>query len=235
MYRQYGDYYHTSFGPIAHLVIADPSLMDYVLKKNSKYYHKSVLMEYILGSVLGMRNLLLSEDDMHKQHRKLIQPLFHQQNIVSMENLMIETTNNLLDEWTKLKSNSLDIHCEMIRLTLDIVAGCVFGTGLINNHYVHDIVYKSVTITLNEVENRAFNMLGVIPILKDLPLPSKLRIEKSKRDVKVVIKQIIKDRKDGQSRSACKGPDLLDLLLSVKGDFGQKLSDDEVFEQALTF
>jgi hypothetical protein len=49
------------------------------------------------------------------------------------------------------------------------------------------------------------NMITIIPIINQLPFPSKRRIEKSKRDVRVVIQRIIDDRKKGLTKSACKG------------------------------
>lgn len=130
-----------------------------------------------------------------------------------MISLIVEITTNFLDKWTKdskdyqikEKEFNLDMHDEMARLTLDIVTGCVFGSGLMKNENVRNIIYQNVTTTLQDVEKRIHNMIAIIPIINRLPLPSKQRIDKSKRDVRLVIQQIIDDRKNGLTKSSCKG------------------------------
>jgi cytochrome P450 len=213
MEKKYGHYYHSSFGPIPRLMISDPLLIQGVLKTNARCYHKSDLMRLVLGTLLGCDNLLMSEDNIHAQHRRLIAPVFQHQNINSMISLMVEITSNLLDKWTlalkdaenKETDLTLDIQNEMARLTLDIVTGCVFGSGLMKNENVRETIYRNVTTTLNDVEKRIFNMIAITPIINALPFPSKQRIDKSKRDVRTVIQRIIDDRKKGLTKSSCKG------------------------------
>jgi cytochrome P450 len=207
--KKYGSYYHISFGPVPRLIISDPSLIQGVLKSNARCYHKSNLMRLILGTLLGYDNLLMAEDDVHAQHRRLIAPVFQHQNINSMISLMVEITSNLLDKWIlslkDAKELTLDMQNEMTHLTLDIVTGCVFGSGLMKKENVREIIYRNVTASLEDIEKRTFNMLALIPIINRLPLPSKQRIDKSKLDVRIVIQRIIDDRKKGLTKSACKG------------------------------
>lgn len=211
--KEYGSYFHSSLGPVPNLIISDPLLMQGVLKSNARCYHKSNLMGLILGTLLGYKNLLLAEDPIHGQHRRLIAPVFQNQNINSMISLMVQITTDLLDKWTHDFRNAqtkgidltLDIHHEMTRLTLDIVTGCVFGSGLMKNDEFRDAIYQNVTTTLREVETRIHNMIAIIPFLNRLPLPSKRRIDQSKIDVRQIIERIINDRKKGLTKSACKG------------------------------
>jgi hypothetical protein len=130
-----------------------------------------------------------------------------------MISLMVEITSTVLDKWTLAIEDAktkeidlrLDIHDEMTRLTLDIVTGCVFGSGLMKNENVREIIYRNVITTLEDIEKRIYNMLAIIPIINRLPLPSKQRIDKSKYDVRIVIQRIIDDRKKGLTKSSCKG------------------------------
>jgi hypothetical protein len=48
-------------------------------------------------------------------------------------------------------------------------------------------------------------MIGIIPIINCLPLPSKRRIDQSKKNVKYAVQHIIDERKKGLTKSACKG------------------------------
>jgi cytochrome P450 len=238
------------------LNISDPSLIEGVLKTNSRAYHKSTFARAVIGVILGYENLLLTEDEKHNRHRRLIAPVFQHQNINSMISLIVERTSRFLTKWkTNIKdkdhSLTLDIHEEMTNLTLDIVTGCVFGTEIIKDQYVHETIGQNITIALKECEKRLLNMIAIIPLLNQLPLPSKRRIDQSRRDIKHIIRNIINQRKKGLTKSACKGlniiffflfllqilgPDLLDLILTANGDENTgKFTDEEVSDEAITF
>jgi cytochrome P450 len=219
MSDKFGDYYHSSFGPQVCLNISDPSLIEGVLKTNVRSYHKSALARLILGAVLGYENILLAEDEKHNRHRRLVAPVFQHQNINSMISLMVERTSGFLTKWktatTNDKSHSLtlDIHEEMTNLTLDIITGCVFGTEIIEDQHVHETIGQSITIALKALEKRMLDMIGLIPLINKLPLPSKKRIDQSRRDIKHIIRNIINQRKKGLTKSACKGLIIISFFL----------------------
>ena len=219
MAARFGDYYHGSMGPKAYLSISDPSLIEAVLKTNVRSYHKSALGQTILGSVLGYENLLLAEGENHTRHRRLIAPVFQHQNINSMLTLMAERTARFLDKWTTLANENnhpltLDVHEEITSLALDIITGCVFGTDIIKDRYVHETIFRSLTVALKEIEKRVFNMLALIPIINQLPVPGKRLIDQSRQNIKQIVQNIINQRKSGLTKSACKGYNTMSFLRS---------------------
>jgi len=206
-YQRYGSCYRSQLGPIPRLVISDPSLINYILKRNGKYYHKAKMSEDFLGKLVGMRNILFSEDEVHHAHRKMIQPVFQHHYLMSTVNLIVEITRTLLDKWkTIIDDNNntithLEIQKEMSTLTLDTVAGCIFGTGLINDQTAHEIVHTSVTSSLSEMNYRFLTLIGILPIIKNLPLKSKLQLDKAGRDINAVAQKILDDRQQGVTES----------------------------------
>lgn len=207
---EFGDYYHTSFGPLPCLNISDPKLIEYVLKTNSHFYHKSELAQGIASTVLGTENMVLLEAENHTRHRKLINPIFQHQNVVSMISFMVSIITTFLERWqieTNEKSYpiTLDISKEMSHLTLDIITGCVFGVETMKNQYIHDKIYSSVKIAYEEIQRRIYNMIIVIPILNKLPILGKPRIDQCRKDIKSIVLQMINQRKQGLTRASCKG------------------------------
>lgn len=241
--EKYGHYYHSSFGPRAHFVISDPSLIEGIAKANTYSYHKSVVGQTILACLLGYGNILLAEGDDHKRHRRLVAPVFQHQNINSMFSLMAQITNRFLQKWTMLSENrttsdplTLDIHEELSGLTLDIVIGCIFGAETIEDKSVHEIIFQNMNVALKEMEKRIFNMVGLLPIIKDLPLAGKRRIDQARQAIQQIVQNIINQRLKGLTKSTCKGSDLLDLLLASKGDEKtRKFSQEEISNEAITF
>ncbi|CAF4502298.1 unnamed protein product [Rotaria socialis] len=242
--KQFGDYYHISFGPVARLDTSDPALINGVLKTNARAYHKEYIMRLVLGVLLGNNNLLMAEDEIHAQHRRLIEPVFQHQNLNSMISLMVQITLNLTGKWSSMatvaadqkKPFVLDVHEEMAKLTLDIVTSCVFGTEIMSDEKMHEIVHRTVKESLELMGKRLFNMTAIIPIINRLPLSSKRRVDKCISEGQQLIRQIVDGRKKGLTKSACKGPDLLDLLLAAScEDKASKFTSEEVYEEALTF
>ncbi|CAF3518311.1 unnamed protein product [Rotaria sp. Silwood1] len=241
MAAKYGDYYYSSFGPLPCLNVSDPSLIEDVLKTNARAYHRATLGREILSALLGYENILLAEGENHARHQRLAAPVFQQQNINSMIPLMAERISSFLNKWTaaiddKKQPITYDIHEEITNLSLDIVTGCVFGTELINDQHVHEIIFQCVTIAMKELEKRMFNMIVILPIVNQLPILGKPRIDQAKEEIRHIVQQIIDQRKKGLTKSACKGPDLLDLMLTSRGDEKtQKYTDEEVSDEAITF
>jgi cytochrome P450 len=158
-----------------------------------------------------MNILLLSEGEVHCSQRILIEPVFQHHNLVSMENLMVETTSILLEKWNTMiaeqqnKSINLEMRKEMSVLTLDIVTGCVFGTGLMNDQAAHDTIHRNIAIAQKEMEHRFFSLIGILPVIKELPLRSKLNIDRARQSITLIVEKIIDDRRQGVTHSACKG------------------------------
>ena len=140
---KFGDYYRMSLGPIPGLNISDPSMIDGVLKINARCYQKSVFMQSIIGRLIGTDNLLMGENEVHIRHRRLISPVFQQQNVSSMQTMMVDLVSSILDSWEEraLKNENqeiiIDIREEMSRLTLSVVTGCLFGKSISTDRHFH--------------------------------------------------------------------------------------------------
>jgi hypothetical protein len=65
---------------------------------------------------------------------------------------------------------------------------------IIKDQYIHETIGQSITIAVKEMEKRMLDMVVIIPILNQLPLPSKQRIDQSRRDIKHSIRNIIDQR-----------------------------------------
>src|SRR4029079_11496670 len=76
--------------------------------------------------------LLTSEGDFHRRQRRLAQPAFHQQRIALYAPAMGEHAKRTSERWARLAGAAtppvVDIHQEMMRLTLGIVGKTLFGT-----------------------------------------------------------------------------------------------------------
>ncbi|HEX8098888.1 MAG TPA: cytochrome P450, partial [Actinomycetota bacterium] len=80
-------------------------------------------MKRLLGE-----GLLTSEDPLHKRQRRLIQPMFHHTRIRSYGDVMATYADQVGTRWSD--GQTLDLHDEMMKLTLSIVGKCLFDTQI---------------------------------------------------------------------------------------------------------
>ena len=130
----YGDTVRLYLGGVKPSVVTrDPALVQHILQKNHRRYHKSDLTHGLLR-YLG-KGLLTNEGADWLRQRRLIQPGFHRQKLAGLTRLMRAAA----DEWVaELDAQNtgpkglveLDAHAAMTRVAFRIVARSVFGNGL---------------------------------------------------------------------------------------------------------
>jgi cytochrome P450 len=208
-------------------MLRDPEDIKWVLVDNHRNYLKGRGTQ-ALQPILG-QGLLTSEDDLHQHQRRLVQPAFHRQRIASYAGVMSRFTAQHIADWED--GQTLDLHDEMMRLTMIIVAQCLFDidvSGRASN--LGDAITKLV-------EGFDFNRVG--PIGQFIERFDLIR-QRQRSEVLAVLDGLIYDL-IGQRRA--EGVDHGDLLsMLVLGEGGatrlsadeQHMSDTQVRDELLT-
>lgn len=124
--REYGDIAHYRIGPQHLFFINHPDLIRDVLVTHGRLFHKSRGLERA-RRLLG-NGLLTSEDEFHLRQRRLAQPAFHRQRIAAYAGTMADYAFRVSDGWQE--GATVDMHREMMRLTLDIVGKTLFDADV---------------------------------------------------------------------------------------------------------
>jgi cytochrome P450 len=130
----YGDTVRLYLGGVKpSIVTRDPALVQHILQKNHRRYHKSDLTHGLLR-YLG-KGLLTNEGADWLRQRRLIQPGFHRQRLAGLTRLMRAAINEWVAELDAQTTGSqptveLDAHAAMTRVAFRIVARSVFGDSL---------------------------------------------------------------------------------------------------------
>lgn len=130
---QYGDTVRLYLGGVRpSIVTRDPALVQHILQKNHRRYHKSDLTHGLLR-YLG-RGLLTNEGADWLRQRRLIQPGFHRQRLAGLTRLMRAAADEWVAELDARTAASpvaeLDAHAATTRVAFRIVARSVFGNSL---------------------------------------------------------------------------------------------------------
>jgi cytochrome P450 len=220
--QRYGDIVLFKVGNERVYLFNHPDLVRDVLVTNQKNFTKSralVRAKRVLGE-----GLLTSEGQFHLRQRRLVQPAFHRDRIAMYARSMVDYAVRASSRWTD--GARIDMHHEMMKLTLAIVAKTLFSADVEGET---NEIGEALTTTF-----AAFN-IGVLPfseIIERLPLPYMKRFYAARARLDATIYRIIEERRtSGEDKG-----DLLSMLLlaqDIEGD-GGRMTDTQLRDEAMT-
>lgn len=218
--RQYGDILYYRFLSRHIYFLNSPELVKYALLTNYQNFIKGDPLR--LNRRIFGNGLLTNEGDSWLQQRRLIQPAFHRNKIQSYGDTMVTFTERMVAGWQD--GAALDIHQEMMRLGLKIVAKVLFNVEIAADT-------DRVSTALNTVQDLSSGGRMLLPpIFRLLPTADNLRYRRAARELDDVVYGLIRDRRaNGQVAD-----DLLYALLQVKNEAGQSMPDRQLRDEVMT-
>jgi len=222
MAKQYGDISYFKYLGRKCYVINRPDLIRDVLVTHNSNFLKARALERT--KILLGNGILTSEKDFHLRHRRMIQPVFHKERIASFAQSMTEYANRHSCNWKDGKV--IDMHKEMMNLTLAIVAKTLFNTDVESEA---DVVGESFTELMNQFPGL---LMPYSELLDNMPLPSVIRFNKAKKKLDNLIFNMIGERRESSMGSF----DLLSMLIETRDEEskGEVMSDQQVRDEAMT-
>ncbi len=218
--REYGDISHVQLGP-RHLVLLNhPDLIRDVLVRHHRTFHKGPALQNT--KVLLGEGLLTSEGEFHLRQRRLAQPAFAHARVEGYGAAMVRHAAVTAASWED--GAPIDVAAEMSRLTLGIVAETMFGARVGEEA---DEILGALTDVLGLFD---FLLLPWAQALLRLPLPSSRRFHRAKERLDRVVYRMIEARRAGGSDQG----DLLSLLLLAQEADGERMTDRQLRDEALT-
>ncbi len=220
--REYGDVVRLGFpGPPAYL-ISHPDGVEHVLVKNNKNFVRDRYTRAELA-ILG-DGLLVNEGDSWRRQRRLAQPAFHHRRVEAFGETMVSFTERMLDGWRD--GDILDVHAEMMRLTLEIVAKTLFDTDI--SREAEGVGRSMEAIMARSSDQGSSVFLRMLP--DSVPTPGNLAYRRATRRLDGIIDALVEERR----RSGADAGDLLSMLLHAEDEDGEGMSDRQLRDEAMT-
>jgi cytochrome P450 len=222
MREMHGDVVDVAIGPLAVTLVSHPDFVEDILITRSKLWRKDRFLQKNLRPVLG-DGLLSSEGDFWRKQRRLAQPAFHRERIAAYAGIMVDRASRLARTWRD--GEVRDVHEDMMRLTLDIVAQTLFGAE-VGDHAeeVGEALEAVLAIVADPLEL-------FVPLLKHLPTPKRRRFDRAVTRLDAIIYRLIEERRKAGGAYA---DDLLSMLLHAQDEDGSRMSDKQLRDECLT-
>jgi len=220
--RAYGDIVRTRFLYVTAYFLYNPDDIEYILALNTKNFIKPRSMRSRFFRRLVGNGLVTSEGDFWKRQRRLAQPAFHRQRIASYGDVMVEYAARAISSWRS--GETRDIHKDMMRLTLQIVAKTLFDadvsgeTDQVGRVLAQIVKPFSQQATLKWILNNR------------LPTPAHHHFNRLVRDIDAIVYRIIAERRSSGKDEG----DLLSMLLRSQDEDGSQMTDQQLRDEVMT-
>lgn len=218
----HGDVVRVRLGPMRATLLSHPDLVEDVLVTRNKLWQKDHYLQTTLRPVLG-EGLLSAEGDFWRRQRRLAQPAFHRERIAAYADIMALHASRLVARWRD--GDVRDVHKDMMRLTLEIVAETLFGAR-VGDHA--EEVGEALDAVLAVVSD-PFELF--LPFLKKLPTPQRRRFDRGVAKLDSIIYGMIEQRRRS---GAGETNDLLSMLLHARDEDGSRMSDRQLRDECMT-
>ena len=242
LHEKYGDVFTISRGGNPHLFFSGPGRhhtlfvfgphYNHQLLSNSDVFHSGSILGTLLpyGEIHARRAILqrLSiglfglNGDNHRRQRRLVMPAFHKQRLNTYYEDIVRITNERLAHWEI--GQQRDVWREMMNLTLQIVAQCLFGlSALKEGQAFGEMIQKWIKLAVSP---------EVLLFQSDIPGLPYHRFLNISYQLDAIVREIIEQNRASHSE----GADILSLLLSSKDQAGNPaFTDDEVIGHSAIF
>lgn len=200
-------------------LLSHPSDIMEVLQTHSDSFSKGRTFKK-LKLLLG-EGLITSEGKLWREQNKMMRPLFSIRNILGQKEV-IEGVVRENCQWRD--GQVVDIHHEMNKVTLNIIAQTLFDI---------DLSTRAAKL-LEDVEYMMHFLIGrvrsVVNLPISLPLPSHQKFLKARKRFDDLVYQMIRERRE----SGIKKNDLLQLLIDTRSESLEAMGDRQIRDEIIT-
>ncbi|MFH8410272.1 cytochrome P450 [Streptomyces sp. NPDC018019] len=218
--RASGDLVRVDIGTMPIYVASGAPAITDVMVKHGRSLEKGRLFDRVRPLVGN--GLATAGGEVHRRHRRLIQPMFHAGQIARYAEVMSDRARALANSWTP--GQRIAVEQVMGEYAIETLAATLFSTDI--GRPAVESVRRNLPIILKSMLLRAATpkMLDKLPLWR--------RFDHATTSMRQVIDEVIATtRESGQAGQT----DLLSVLLAARdADTGEALTDEEVRDELVT-
>ena len=192
------------------VLLNEPDLIEQVLVTQQTRFQKGpglLRSRDLLGD-----GLLTSDGVTHRAHRRQLQPAFHGREMPTYAETMIAKTMRWSENWRD--GGMRDIHGDMMRLTLNIVAAALFSSDVEPNA-------SEVADAIVDALNDLYGQLG------SDACPHAPNGDAAKQKLEHALESVIAGRQEHSSKT--------DLISAISSDGAKDFTPEQIRDEAMTF
>jgi cytochrome P450 len=181
----------------------------------------------VLEPLVGRNSVILLDEDIHLEQRKLMLPAFHGEKMQRLTGTMTALAEREVESWPR--EQPVALHPRLQRLTLEIILRAVFGLE-------RGPRFDDLRDVLTDVLAFSENPLSLLPALRRVagwtgPIR---RFNQLTRRAHQLIFELVEERRKAEQAGEPLGDDVLAMLLEARHEDGSPMSATELRDELMT-
>ncbi len=181
----------------------------------------------VLEPLIGRNSVILLDEALHLEQRKLMLPAFHGEKMQRLTGTMTALAERELESWPR--EQPVALHPRLQRLTLDIILRAVFGLEQGQR-------FEELRDVLTDVLAFSENPLSLLPALRRVagwtgPIR---RFDRLTARAHGLMFELVEDRRRTEQSGQPLGDDVLAMLLQARHEDGSPMSAVELRDELMT-
>jgi cytochrome P450 len=219
--RTYGAVARLRLGPRIRILLSGPEEIEQVLVVQQQKFSKSPMLRRVAERLLG-QGLLVSEGELWRRQRRLVQPAFQRARLAEYAPAMVEAAEAQMAGWRK--GEVRNIAEEMMRVTLRIAVRTLFSAEI-------DEEAGAVGEALRTIQRYDLRRLrSPLNIPEHWPTPANRRAARAHDYLDRLVYRIIEQKR---AESDGRGG-VLSLLLAAMDEDGTRMIPEQVRDETMT-
>lgn len=205
--------------------VASPELIKEMFMGPADQMHAGEANDALFGTLIGKSTIFTLDGARHARQRKVIQPPLHGERLQVYCDIMREITEEEISRWPR--DGTFSMHDKMQHIALQVILRAIFGLE-------HGARASELRVLLNRLADigLASPLLLLPPLQIDLGRYSPWgKVVRLREDTDRALYAEIAARRAGANNAR---EDILSLLLMVKGEDGEPITDKELRDELIT-
>jgi cytochrome P450 len=233
---QYGPYFVVRFGRHPTLVVSDHEVVAALLRDRPDGFRRTARLEHI-GIEMGLKpGVFGAHGEMWKRQRRMVMAGFDPGHVKGYYPSLLKVGQRLAGRWDKAAATGqpVDLQADLMRFTVDTIAGLAFGTEVNTLESDDDIIQKHLDKIFPAMFER---LLAPFPIWRYFKRKKDRELEHSMAEVNTAVATFIaKARARLQADPALREhpSNLLEAMIVAADEPGSGIDDDQVAGNVMT-
>ncbi|WP_414621197.1 cytochrome P450 [Calothrix sp. CCY 0018] len=228
--RKYGDIFTIQLSGIgSSVIIAHPNAIQELFSQDSKFDIGRA--NELAEPLIGKNSLMMMDGSRHRRERKLLMPAFHGEKIQVYAQQIIDITENIAGKWQV--GDSFIVRSTMQKVSLEIILQVVFG---LSQGKRYEQLKPLLTDWLDMTDSPLRSSMLFLKFLqKDWGNWTPWgKMRHRQRQVYDLLQAEIEERRINLETTDNTGNDVLSLMMAVRDEDGQAMTDAELTDELLT-
>jgi cytochrome P450 len=233
---QYGPFFVVQFGRHPTLVVSDHDVVATVLRDRPDGFRRTARLEHI-GIEMGLKpGVFGAHGEMWKRQRRMVMAGFDPGHVKGYYPSLLKVGQRLAGRWDKAATAGLavDLQADLMRFTVDTIAGLAFGTEVNTLESDDDIIQKHLDKIFPAMFQR---LLAPFPIWRYYKRKKDRELDHSMAEVNAAVAEFI-----AKARTRLKADpalrehptNLLEAMIVAADEPGSGIDDDQVAGNVMT-